>query len=136
MHVISIISNHYLRQYDLDSSANFWRRAKSGDPVLWFFLVLHRRPYLFLFLELALLIFPSVYAYQHLLTGQPCPLLLGSPGPVIEKCPPALDSFSPEFIVVLIWYILLLLLLIFFAIFIFIHIIPTLHFYTHLFFSL
>src|SRR5260370_8451894 len=117
MHVISIIYNHYLRQYDIDSSANFWRRAKSGDPVLWFFLVLHRRPYLFLFLELALLIFPSVYAYQHLLTGQPCPLLLGSPGPVIEKCPPALDSFIPEFIVVLIWYMLLLLFLIFLFLF-------------------
>jgi len=118
MHVISIISNHYLRQYDLDSSANFWRKAKSRDPVLWFFLVLHRRPYLYLFFQIVLLSLPSVYAYQHWLTGQPCPLLLGSPGPVIEKCPPALDSFSPEFIVVLIWYMLLLLLLIFFVMFI------------------
>ncbi len=118
MHVISIISNHYLRQYDLNSSANFWRKAKSRDPVLWIFLVLHRRPYLYLFFQIVLLSLPSVYAYQHWLTGQPCPLLLGSPGPVIEKCPPALDSFRPEFIVVLIWYMLLLLLLIFLVMFI------------------
>jgi len=113
MHLISLISADYLRLYDLDSSANFWRKAKSSDLVLWFFLVLHRRPYLYLFFQIVLLSLPSVYAYQHWLTGQPCPLLLGSPGPVIEKCPHALDSFSPEFIVVLIWYMLLLLLLLF-----------------------
>src|SRR5712692_2344568 len=111
MHVISIISNHYLRQYDFDSSANFWRKARSKDPVLWFFLVLHRRPYLYLFFQIVLLGLPSVYAYQHWLTGPACPLLLASHTVVIEKCPPALDSFSPEFIVVLTWYILLLLLL-------------------------
>ncbi len=113
MHLISLISADYLRLYDLDSSANFWRKVKSRDPVLRFFLLLHRWPFLFLFIQIVLLILPSVYAFQHLLTGLPCPLLLGSPGPVIEKCPHALDSFSPEFIVVLIWYMLLLLLLIF-----------------------
>src|SRR6266446_6523894 len=118
MHVISVISADYLRLYDLDSSANFWRKVKSRDPVLRFFLLLHRWPFLFLFIQIVLLILPSVYAFQHLLTGLPCPLLLGSPGPVIEKCPHALDSFSPEFIVVLIWYMLLLLLLIFLVMFI------------------
>jgi hypothetical protein len=113
MHVISIISNHYLRQYDFDSSANFWRKARSKDLVLWFFLVLHRRPYLYLIFQIVLLSLPSVYAYQHWRTGQACPLLLGSPGPIIEKCPPALDSISPEFVFVLIWYLLLLLILFF-----------------------
>ena len=111
MHVISLISGHYLRIYDLDSSANFWRKAKSKDPLLWFFLALHRWPFLYLFFQIVLLIFPSIYAYQHWLTGQMCPLILGSPSPIIEKCPPALDSSSPEFIVILTWYILLLLLL-------------------------
>jgi len=113
MHVISLISEHYLTIYDLDSSANFWRKAKSKDPVLWLILVLHRWPFIYLFLQIVLLILPSVYAYQHWLTGQDCPLLLGSPGRFFQKCPPALDSFSPEFIVVLTWYILLLLLLFF-----------------------
>jgi hypothetical protein len=113
MHVISLISGHYLRIYDLDSSANFWLKAKSRDPLLWFFLVLHRRPYLFLFFQIVLLIFPSIYAYQHWLTGQMCPLILGSPGPVIGKCLPSLDSSSPEFIAMLTWYMLLLLLLLF-----------------------
>ena len=113
MHVISLISGHYLRIYDLDSSANFWRKAKSKDPLLWFFLVLHRRPYLFLFFQIVFLIFPSIYAYQHWLTGEKCPLILGSPGPIIKRCPPALDSSSPEFIAMLAWYIFLLLLLFF-----------------------
>src|SRR5947209_10332251 len=113
MHVISLISGHYLRIYDLNSSANFWRKAKSKDPVLWFFLVLHRRPYLFLFFQIVFLIFPSIYAYQHWLTGEKCPLILGSPGPIIKRCPPALDSSSPEFIAMLAWYIFLLLLLFF-----------------------
>jgi len=111
MHVISLISEHYLTIYDLDSSANFWRKAKSKDPVLWLILVFHRWPFIYLFLQIGLLILPSVYAYQHWLTGQDCPLLLGSSGPIIEKCPPALNSFSPEFFVVLTWYLLLLLLL-------------------------
>ncbi len=114
MHVISVISDHFLKLYDLDGSANFWRKSKSRDPVLWFFLLLHRWPFLFLFIQIVLLILPSVYAYQHLLTGLPCPLLLGSPNPVIEKsCHPTLDSSGLEFIVVLTWYILLLLLLFF-----------------------
>jgi len=113
MHLISLISADYLRLYDLDSSAKFWRNAKNRDPVLWLFLILHRWPYLYVFFQIVLLSLPSVYAYQHWLTRQPCPLLLGSPGTVIEKCPHALDSFSPEFIVVLTWYMLLLLLLFF-----------------------
>ncbi len=114
MHVISVISDHYLKLYDLDSSANFWRKAKSRDPVLWFFLVLHRRPFLYLLFQVALLSIPSFYAYQHWLTGQQCPLLLGSPNPVIEKsCYPTLASSNLEFIIVLTWYMLLLLLLFF-----------------------
>ena len=114
MHVISLISHHYLRLYDLDSSAKFWYKAKSKDPLLWFFLILHRWPFLFLFIQVVLLILPSVYAFQHLLTGLPCPLLLGSPNPVIEKsCHPTLDSSGLELIVVLTWYMLLLLLLFF-----------------------
>lgn len=114
MHVISIISDHYLRLYDLDRSANFWREAGSKDPVLWFLLVLHRRPYLYLIFQLVLLILPTVYAYQHWLTRQPCPLILGSPGQVIVKaCPPALDSSSPEFILMQAWYVFLVLILLF-----------------------
>jgi hypothetical protein len=112
MYVISIISHHYLRLYDLDSSTNFWRKAKSKDPVLWFFLILHRWPIIYLFLEIVFLIFPTFYAYQHWLTGKPCPLILGSPGQVIQQaCPPALGPSSSEFIVILAWYLLLLLLL-------------------------
>jgi len=112
VHVISLVSDHYLRLYDLDSSANFWRRAKSGDPVLRFFLLLHRRPYLYLIFQLALLSIPSIYAYLNWLSGRQCPLMLGTPGPVIEKsCPHALDLFSPEFIVILALYILLVFLL-------------------------
>ncbi len=117
MHLISLISADYLRLYDLDSSAKFWHSAKSKDPVLWFFLLLHRKPYLYLFLQLALLIPPSVYAFQNWLTGQPCPLILGSPGPVLAKiCPPALHSSGPEFIIMLTWltwYVFLVLLLLF-----------------------
>lgn len=118
MHVISIISHHYLKLYDLDSSANFWRKAKSKDPVLWLFLALHRRPFIYLIFEILLLIPPSFVASQHWLTGQACPVILGSRG-LFEKCPPALDPFRPESIVVMAWYILLLLLLfvIFFVIF-------------------
>ena len=114
MHVISLISGHYLRIYDLNSSANFWRKAKSKDPVLWFFLALHRWPYLFLVFLIALLSLPSIYAYQHWLTGQPCPLILGSPDPLIANpCHPTLASPVPEFIVMLTWYLLLLLLIFF-----------------------
>ncbi len=114
MHVISLISDHYLRLYDLDSSANFWRKAKSKDPVLWFFLILHRWPFFYLFFQIALLSLPSVYAYQHGLTVQHCPLILGSPDPAIRQaCPQVLDPASPEFIVMLTWYVLLLLLLFF-----------------------
>ena len=78
MHVISVISGHYLRLYDFDSSANFWRKAKSKDPVLWFFLALHRWPYLFLVFLIALLSLPSIYAYQHWLTGEKCPLIFSA----------------------------------------------------------
>jgi len=114
MHVISLISGHYLRIYDLNSSANFWRKAKSKDPVLWFFLALHRWPYLFLVFLIALLSLPSIYAYQHWLTGQPCPLILGSPDSLIENsCHPTFASPVPEFIVMLTWYLLLLLLIFF-----------------------
>jgi|GEM_PF-1492830 len=117
MHLISLISADYLRRYDLDSSAKFWHNAKSKDPVLWCFLLLHRKPYLYLLLQLALLIPPSVYAFQHWLTGQPCPLILGSSGPVIAKiCPPALNSPGAEFVIKLtwlIWYVFLVLLLLF-----------------------
>src|SRR6266516_1391328 len=114
MHVISVISGHYLRLYDFDSSANFWRKAKSKDPVLWFFLALHRWPYLFLVFLIALLSLPSIYAYQHWLTGQPCPLILGSPDSLIENsCHPTFASPVPEFIVMLTWYLLLLLLIFF-----------------------
>jgi len=114
MHVISVISDHYLKLYDLDSSANFWRKAKSRDPVLWFFLVLHRRPSLYLLFQIALLSIPSFYAFQHWLTGKPCPLILGTPNSVIEKtCHLTLDSSGLQFIVVLTWYMLLLCLLFF-----------------------
>jgi hypothetical protein len=117
MHLISLISADYLRLYDLESSARFWHSAKSKDPVLWFFLLLHRRPYLYLLLQLALLIPPSVYAFQHWLTGQSCPLILGTPGSVLEKaCPPALNSYGAEFIILLtgvFLYAFLVLLLVF-----------------------
>src|SRR6266702_1376891 len=117
MHVISLISDHYLRLYDLDSSANFWRKAKSKDPVLWFFLALHRWPFFYLLFQVAFLSIPFIFAYQHWLTGQRCPLMLGSPSPVIPKsCPPPLDSPWLEFIVVLPWYTLLSLLLFFICI--------------------
>jgi len=113
MHVISLISHHYLRLYDLDSSAKFWYKAKSKDPLLWLFLILHRWPFLFLFFQIVLLSLPTVYAYQNWLTGQPCPLRIGLPDPVIEKCPPMLNSSNPAFIVMLIWYFLLLFLVFF-----------------------
>ena len=113
MHMISVISDHYLRLYDLDSSANFWHKVKRRDPVLWLFLVLHRRPFLYLLFQIALLSIPSFYAYRHWLTGQQCPLLLGSPNPVAQKCHAMLVSSSMEFIVMLIWYFLLLFLLFF-----------------------
>ncbi len=114
IHVISLISDHYLRLYDLDSSANFWRKAKSRDPVLWFLLILHRRPYLYLLLQLALLSIPSIYAFQHWVTTKPCPLILGTPGPVIPKaCLPAHNLSSPEFIVMLALYAFLVIPLLF-----------------------
>src|SRR5205085_2550815 len=85
------------------------------ELLLWFFLILHRWPFLFLLFDVVLLSFPTFFAYQHWLTGHPCPLLLGSPGSVIEKaCRPTLASSGPEFMVMLlIWYFLLLLLLFF-----------------------
>jgi hypothetical protein len=117
MHVISIISDHYLRLYDFDSSANFWGKARSKDPVLRFFLLLHRKPYLYVILQLALLIPPSIYAFQHWLTGLPCPLILGTPDQVVGVvCPPALDSVGPKFIIMLTWltwYVFLVMLLVF-----------------------
>ena len=117
MHLISLISADYLRLYDLESSARFWHNAKSKDPVLWFFLLLHRKPYLYLLLQLALLIPPSVYAFQHWLTGQPCPLILGTPGSVMEKvCPPGIHSFGAIFTIMLtglILYVFLVLFLLF-----------------------
>jgi hypothetical protein len=114
MHVISIISDYYLKLYDLDSSANFWRQARSRDPVLWFFLVLHRRPSLYLLFQIVLLSIPTFFAFHHWLTGQPCPLLLGLPNSSIGgSCHPATDSSSLVFVLVLAWYVLLLLLLFF-----------------------
>jgi hypothetical protein len=117
MHLISLISADYLRLYDLESSARFWHNAKSKDPVLWFFLLLHRKPYLYLLLQLALLIPPSVYAFQHWLTRQPCPLILGTPGSVMGKvCPPALNSYGAVIIIMLtglILYVFLVLFLVF-----------------------
>jgi hypothetical protein len=114
MHVIGLISDHYLKHYDLDSSAKFWYQSQSKDLLLRLFLILHRWPFLFLLFDLVLLSVPTVYAYQHWLTGQPCPLLLGSRVPFIEKvCPTTFDATSPEFLVMLVGYILLLLLLLF-----------------------
>src|SRR6266568_2058055 len=112
MHVIGLISDHYLKHYDLDSSAKFWYQSQSKDLLLWFFLILHRWPFLFFLFDVVLLSLPTVYAYRHWLTGQPCPLLLGSPVSFFEKaCPTTFDASSPEFIVMLVGYILLLLLL-------------------------
>jgi hypothetical protein len=95
MHVINVISNHYLTLYDLDHSASFWNKAKIKDPVLWFFLTFHRRPLLYLIGEVLLLGILSFFAYQR---------LDGKPGPLVV---PASD---PLFFFILIWYVLLFLL--------------------------
>jgi hypothetical protein len=39
--VVSLISEHYLSIYDLDSSARFWKRTGGGDLFLRFFVSLH-----------------------------------------------------------------------------------------------
>src|SRR5947199_1019942 len=112
MHVIGLMSDDYLKHYDLDSSAKFWYQSKSKDILLWFFLTLHRWPLFYLLFEIAILSILFIFAYLHWLTGQPCPLLLGSPDLVIPRpCSPLLDSPVLEFIAVLPWYILLSLLI-------------------------
>jgi len=64
-----------------------------------------------------LLIPPSIYAFLHWLTGQPCPLILGTPVKVIGiTCPPALNAVGPKFIIMLTWltwYVFLVMLLVF-----------------------
>ena len=108
MHVVSLISDHYLRLYDLDSSANFWRKVKSRDPILWFLLTLHRWPLFYFLFEVAILSVLFIVAYLHWLTGQPCPLLLGSPdSTIVKSCPYTPVSPVLEFIAVLPWYMLL-----------------------------
>lgn len=95
MHVISVISNHYLTLCDLNRSASFWKKAKFKDPVLWFFLTFHRRPLFYLIGEVLLLAIPSFFAYQR---------LDGKPGPLI------VTASDPLFFFILMWYVLLFLL--------------------------
>ncbi|MFL5696011.1 MAG: hypothetical protein ACJ797_02770 [Ktedonobacteraceae bacterium] len=114
MHVIGLMSDDYLKHYDLDSSAKFWYQSKSKDILLWFFLTLHRWPLFYLLFEIAILSILFIFAYQHWLTGHSCPLLLGSPNlDIPPSCSPPLDSPALEFIAVLPWYILLSLLIFF-----------------------
>ena len=103
MHVISVISHHYLMLYDFSRSANFWRKAKIKDPLLWFFLTFHRQPLLYLVGLISLLSIPSFYAYQHWKCEKSCPPLAN--GPLIVGI-----SDLPS-IIMMIWYALLLLLL-------------------------
>jgi len=65
MHVISIISGHYLNIYDLDRSTNFWDKVEGKNLMLRFFLALHRRPHLFVIIQLLLLGILSLFIYQH-----------------------------------------------------------------------
>jgi hypothetical protein len=103
MHVISVISDHYLKYYDLERSATFWEKANSKDPLLWFFLALHRWPIFFVLGQILLLGLPSFYAFQHWLCQQSCPPQAN--GPLLLK------ASDPAFIVMLLWYALILLLL-------------------------
>src|SRR5947209_9827976 len=66
MHVISIISGHYLNIYDLDRSTNFWDKVEGKNLMLRFFLALHRRPHLFVIIQLLLLGILSLFIYHHL----------------------------------------------------------------------
>src|SRR5258707_5379703 len=65
MHVISIISGHYLNIYDLDRSTNFWDKVEGKNLMLRFFLALHRRPHLFVIIQLLLLGILSLFIYQQ-----------------------------------------------------------------------
>ncbi len=102
MHVISVISNHYLTLYDLDHSASFWKKAKTKDPLLWFFLTFHRRPLLYLTGEVLLLIVPFIFAYQHL------DAYLNLENGKLD--PRMVTASDPVFLSILIWYVLLFLL--------------------------
>lgn len=75
--VVSLISEHYLNLYDLDRSIDFWEKAESRDPVLRFFLVLHRRPCYVLFSQLVPLIVLSFFACWNWSTAAHSPLTLG-----------------------------------------------------------
>src|SRR5947209_11563007 len=66
MHVISIISGHYLNIYDLDRSTNFWDKVEGKNLMLRFFLALHRRTLLFVIIQLLLLGILSLFIYHHL----------------------------------------------------------------------
>ncbi len=103
MHVISVISDHYLKYYDLERSATFWEKANSKDPLLWFFLALHRWPHYFVIAQLLLLGLPSFYAIQHWLCQKSCPPAVN--GPLV------LRATDPAFIVMLLWYAFMVLLL-------------------------
>ncbi len=98
MHVISVISNHYLTLYDLDHSASFWKKAKIKDPFLWCLLSLHRRPLLYLVGEVLLLIVPFIFAHQHL------DAYLDLGGGKLD--PRMVTASDPVFLSILIWYVL------------------------------
>jgi hypothetical protein len=99
MHVISLISAHYLTLYDLSHSANFWKKAKIKDPLLWFFLTLHGWPFLYLIGEVLLLGICSFFAYQYPESGKPGPVMV--------------NASDPLFLSILIWYVLFFLLVFF-----------------------
>jgi hypothetical protein len=102
--VIGLISDHYLKRYDLDHSADFWSKAKSKDLALLFFLTLHRRPYIPLFFQLLPLIVLFFFAYQHWNTS--------APPPTIPPPPITLNLFDPQSLAILACYIPFLFLLI------------------------
>lgn len=108
MHVISVISHHYLLLYDFSRSANFWRKAKIKDPILWFFLTFHRRPLLYLIGQVLLLSIPAFFAFQHWACEKSCPPDPNGPL-MVNVSDLALSDLA--FVIMLLWYAGCLLLL-------------------------
>jgi hypothetical protein len=107
MHVISVISHHYLMLYDFSRSANFWKKVKSKDLLLWFFLAFHRRPLLYLTGQFLLLSIPTFFALQHWACEKSCPPSANGPL-MVNLSDLALSDLA---FLILLWYAVCLLLL-------------------------
>jgi hypothetical protein len=106
--VISLISDHYLRRYDFESSLRFWKFVQRKDTLLRFFLTLHRRPQIYCGIQILLLLLLSFFINSTHQWGRPMQFPIMHRSHDFENMLGTLQYFSVNylpFVFILLWYV-------------------------------